>query len=446
MTSDISFETLYERLIKGEEKLALIGLGYVGMPIAVEFAKHIKVIGFNHNEKRIQQYKSGIDPTHEVGDEAISKTTVDFTSDETRLREAKFLIVAVPTPIKEDKSPDLEPVENASRIVGRNLVPGSVVVYESTVYPGVTEEICVPILEKESGLKCGLDFKIGYSPERINPGDKVHRLNTIKKIVSGMDEITLDIVAKTYEIVVEAGVHRAESIKVAEAAKVIENSQRDINIAFMNELSIIFNKMGIDTKAVLEAAGTKWNFLNFRPGLVGGHCIGIDPYYLTYRAEQFGYHSQIILSGRRINDDMGKYVAEQTVKQLIAADKPIKSAKVGCLGITFKEDCPDARNSKVNDILKELCEYGIEPIVCDPVAEADDVKKHYGIDLVPLTELKDLDCLIIAVAHQQFKKLSNTDIEMMFKVEPNDRKVIVDVKGIRNKNELKAQDYRYWRL
>ena len=329
MDSAISFDTLYERLVKGEEKLALIGLGYVGMPIAVEFAKHVKVVGFNHNEKRIQQYKSGIDPTHEVGDEAISKTTVDFTSDERRLREAKFLIVAVPTPINEDRSPDLEPVENASRIVGRNLVPGSIVVYESTVYPGVTEEICVPILEKESGLKCGVDFKVGYSPERINPGDKVHRLNTIKKIVSGMDAITLDVVAKTYEIVVDAGVHRASSIKVAEAAKVIENSQRDINIAFMNELSIIFNKMGIDTLEVLEAAGTKWNFLNFKPGLVGGHCIGIDPYYLTYRAEQFGYHSQIILSGRRINDDMGKYIAEQTVKQLIAADKPIKSARVG---------------------------------------------------------------------------------------------------------------------
>ena len=446
MNSVISFETLYERLVRGEEKLALIGLGYVGMPIAVEFAKHVKVIGFNHNEKRIQQYKSGIDPTHEVGDDAISKTTVDFTSDETRLREAKFLIVAVPTPIKEDKTPDLEPVENASRIVGRNLVRGSVVVYESTVYPGVTEEICVPILEKESGLKCGVDFKIGYSPERINPGDKVHRLNTIKKIVSGMDEVTLDTVAKTYELVVDAGVHRAESIKVAEAAKVIENSQRDINIAFMNELSIIFNKMGIDTKAVLEAAGTKWNFLNFKPGLVGGHCIGIDPYYLTYRAEQFGYHSQIILSGRRINDDMGKYIAEQTVKQLIAADKPIKSAKVGCLGITFKEDCPDARNSKVNDILRELGEYGIKPLVCDPIADAEVTEKFYGVKLVPMDALKDLDCLIIAVAHREFKELTNDELAAMFKNEPNDRKVIVDVKGVRNRAELTELGYKYWRL
>ena len=446
MDSATSFETLYERLVNGEEKLALIGLGYVGMPIAVEFAKHVKVIGFNHNEKRIQQYKSGVDPTHEVGDEAIRNTTVDFTSDETRLREARFLIVAVPTPIKDDKNPDLEPVENASRIVGRNLTRGSIVVYESTVYPGVTEEVCVPILERESGLRCGVDFKVGYSPERINPGDKVHRLNTIKKIVSGMDAVTLDVVAKTYEIVVDAGVHRASCIKVAEAAKVIENSQRDINIAFMNELSIIFNKMGIDTLEVLEAAGTKWNFLNFKPGLVGGHCIGIDPYYLTYRAEQFGYHSQIILSGRGINDDMGKYIAEQTVKQLIAADKPIKTARVGCLGMTFKEDCPDARNSKVNDILKELAEYGIQPIVCDPVAEAEDVRRHYGVELVGMDELKELDCLIIAVAHQEFRALSNEDIAKMFREEPNDRKVIVDVKGVRSKDELKALGYRYWRL
>ena len=363
MVSAPTYDGLYERLVKGEEKLALIGLGYVGMPIAVEFAKHVKVIGFNHNEKRIQQYKSGIDPTHEVGDEAIQATTVDFTSDEKRLSEAKFLIVAVPTPIKEDKTPDLEPVENASRIVGRNIGPGSIVVYESTVYPGVTEDVCIPIIEKESGLKCGVDWKIGYSPERINPGDKVHRLTTIKKIVSGMDAETLDCVAKVYELVVEAGVHRASSIKVAEAAKVIENSQRDINIAFMNELSIIFHKMDIDTKEVLEAAGTKWNFLPFFPGLVGGHCIGVDPYYLTYKADMLGYHSQVILAGRRINDGMGKYVAENCVKNLIAADKPVKGAKVSVLGFTFKENCPDTRNSKVWDIVNELKECGINPII-----------------------------------------------------------------------------------
>ena len=438
--------SLCSQIKNKEEKLALVGLGYVGMPIAVEFAKHINVIGFDINKAKIEAYKSGIDPTLEVGDDAIKASSVEWTADEEKLKEAKFIIVAVPTPVNDDTTPDLTPVIGSSEIVGRNLQKGAIVVYESTVYPGVTEEVCVPILEKESGLKCGVDFKVGYSPERINPGDKVHRLTTIKKIVSGMDADSLEEIANVYEIVVAAGVHKASCIKVAEAAKVIENSQRDINIAFMNELSIIFNKMGIDTLEVLEAAGTKWNFLNFKPGLVGGHCIGIDPYYLTYRAEQFGYHSQIILSGRRINDDMGKYVAEQTVKQLIAADKPIKSAKVGCLGITFKEDCPDARNSKVNDILKELKEYGINPLVCDPVADAPDAKKFYGVDLVSLDEFKDLDCLIIAVAHKEFSALTNDDIAKMFKNESNDKKVIIDVKGVRNKDELKALGYKYWRL
>jgi UDP-N-acetyl-D-galactosamine dehydrogenase len=341
----LSFNNLYNDILNRKAKISLIGLGYVGMPIAVSFSRKVDVIGFDVNQAKIDLYKSGVDPTKEVGDEAISACTVDFTANETRLKEAKFHIVAVPTPVNVDHTPDLSPVIGASTILGRNLTKGSIVVYESTVYPGVTEEICIPILERESGLKCGLDFKIGYSPERINPGDKVHRLETIVKVVSGMDEESLDIIAKVYELVVEAGVHRAESIKVAEAAKVIENSQRDINIAFMNELAIIFNRMGIDTKAVLKAAGTKWNFLNFFPGLVGGHCIGIDPYYLTYKAEQLGYHSQIILSGRRINDDMGKYVAENTVKKMIQANKPIKGANVAILGITFKEDCPDSRNT-----------------------------------------------------------------------------------------------------
>ena len=437
---------LYERIINGEEKIALVGLGYVGMPIAVEFSKYVDVIGFDINKAKIEAYKRGEDPTQEVGDEGIRSSKVDWTYDEKRLQEAKFIIVAVPTPVNDDTTPDLTPVIGSSEIVGRNLTKGSIVVYESTVYPGVTEETCIPILEKESGLKCGVDFKVGYSPERINPGDKVHRLTTIKKIVSGMDSESLDEIAHVYEIVVAAGVHRASSIKVAEAAKVIENSQRDINIAFMNELSIIFNKMGIDTLEVLEAAGTKWNFLPFRPGLVGGHCIGIDPYYLTYRAEQFGYHSQIILSGRRINDDMGKYVAEQTVKQLIKADKSIKNAKVGCLGITFKEDCPDARNSKVNDILKELKEYGITPIVCDPVADAPDAKRFYGVDLVDISELKDLDCLIIAVMHKEFKELSNDAIHNMFKDKDNSKNIIIDVKGARNKRELEELGYKYWRL
>ncbi|MBE6131287.1 MAG: nucleotide sugar dehydrogenase [Erysipelotrichaceae bacterium] len=438
--------SLYQNIIERKEKIALVGLGYVGMPIAVEFAKYVDVIGFDINKKKVELYQQGIDPTLEVGDEEIKKSTVEWTYDETKLQEAKFIIVAVPTPINDDKTPDLLPVIGSSEIVGRNLTKGSIVVYESTVYPGVTEEVCIPILERESGLKCGVDFKIGYSPERINPGDKVHRLSTIVKIVSGMDAESLEEIAKVYEIVVKAGVHRASCIKVAEAAKVIENSQRDINIAFMNELSIIFNKMGIDTLEVLEAAGTKWNFLNFRPGLVGGHCIGIDPYYLTYRAEQFGYHSQIILSGRRINDDMGKYVAENVVKQLIKADVSIKNAKVGCLGITFKEDCPDARNSKVNDILVELKEYGVKPIVCDPVADAPDAEKFYGVNLVNIEELKDLDCLIIAVAHQEFKALSNEDLAKMFKDVPNDKKIIVDVKGVRQKDELLALGYNYWRL
>jgi UDP-N-acetyl-D-galactosamine dehydrogenase len=349
----LNYSNLYNDIINRKEKISLIGLGYVGMPIAVSFSRKVDVIGFDVNQAKIDLYKSGVDPTKEVGDEAIAACTVDFTADETRLKEAKFHIVAVPTPVNVDHTPDLSPVIGASTILGRNLTKGSIVVFESTVYPGVTEEICIPILEKESGLRCGVDFKVGYSPERINPGDKVHRLETIVKVVSGMDEESLDIIAKVYELVVEAGVHRAESIKVAEAAKVIENSQRDINIAFMNELSIIFNKMNIDTKAVLEAAGTKWNFLNFFPGLVGGHCIGVDPYYLTYRAEQMGYHSQIILSGRRINDDMGKYVAENTVKKMIQANKPIKGANVAILGITFKEDCPDSRNTRVIDIINE---------------------------------------------------------------------------------------------
>ena len=434
--------TLYDRLVAGEEKLALIGLGYVGMPIAVEFAKHVKVIGFNHNERRIQQYKSGVDPTHEVGDEAISQTTVDFTSDETRLREARFLIVAVPTPIKEDKTPDLFPVENASRIVGRNLTKGAVVVYESTVYPGVTEEICVPILEKESGLKCGVDFKIGYSPERINPGDKVHRLTTIKKIVSGMDTETLDCVAKVYELVVDAGVHRASSIKVAEAAKVIENSQRDINIAFMNELSIIFHKMGIDTKEVLEAAGTKWNFLKFFPGLVGGHCIGVDPYYLTYKADMLGYHSQVILAGRRINDGMGKYVAESCVKNLIAADKPVKGARVAILGFTFKENCPDTRNSRVIDIVHELGEYGITPLIADPVADAEEAKRIYGLRFDGMEAVHDMDAVILAVAHDAFRVFTPESMAGLFRGE----KLLLDVKGLLDKNEFEAAGYRYWRL
>ena len=440
------YTNLYEKILAKEEKISLVGLGYVGMPIAVAFAKKVDVIGYDLNSKKIELYKSGIDPTLEVGDEAIKNTTVEFTSDETKLREAKFHIVAVPTPVNDDHTPDLTPVEGASRILGRNLTKGSIVVFESTVYPGVTEDVCVPILEKESGLKCGVDFKIGYSPERINPGDKVHRLETIVKIVSGMDAETLDIVAKVYELVVEAGVHRAESIKVAEAAKVIENSQRDINIAFMNELSIIFNKMGIDTKAVLEAAGTKWNFLKFFPGLVGGHCIGVDPYYLTYKAEQLGYHSQVILAGRRINDDMGKYVAENVVKKLIAAGKNVRDAKVAILGFTFKENCPDTRNTRVIDIMNELGEYGITPVVADPVADAEEGKQHYGIEFVDIVTVKNMDAVIIAVGHTEFMSFSMSDIDAMFKNGDNNSKVLVDVKGVLDRKTYTEAGYQYWRL
>jgi len=455
---------LYEKIKNREEKISLVGLGYVGMPIAVSFARKVDVIGFDISKEKVELYKKGIDPTKEVGDDAIKSTTVEFTADETKLKEAKFHIVAVPTPVNADHTPDLRPVESASRTVGRNLTKGSIVVFESTVYPGVTEEICIPILEKESGMKCGEDFKVGYSPERINPGDKVHRLETIVKVVSGMDEESLDVIAKVYELVVDAGVHRAESIKVAEAAKVIENSQRDINIAFMNELSIIFNKMGIDTKAVLKAAGTKWNFLNFFPGLVGGHCIGVDPYYLTYKAEQLGYHSQIILSGRRINDDMGKYVAESTVKKMIKANKQINGSKIAIFGITFKENCPDVRNTKVIDIINELEEYGIEVKIVDPVANKADLWHGYRIVPCKAEEITDIDAIIFAVPHEEFNTIELKNLKKMFRknintdlmgevaatVEPGEIEdnnyVLIDVKGMFNREEAENMGYLYWRL
>jgi UDP-N-acetyl-D-glucosamine/UDP-N-acetyl-D-galactosamine dehydrogenase len=437
---------LYEKIKNREAKISLIGLGYVGMPIAVAFAKKADVIGFDISKEKIDLYKMGIDPTKEVGDEIIKNTKVEFTSDETKLKEAKFHIVAVPTPVNADHTPNLKPVESASRLLARNLTKGSIVVFESTVYPGVTEEICVPILEKESGLKCGIDFKVGYSPERINPGDKVHRLETIVKVVSGMDDESLDIIANVYELVVDAGVYKAESIRVAEAAKVIENSQRDINIAFMNELSIIFNKMGIDTKAVLKAAGTKWNFLNFHPGLVGGHCIGVDPYYLTYKAEQLGYHSQIILSGRRINDDMGKYVVENLIKKLIKADVSVKDAKVAILGFTFKENCPDTRNTRIIDIVNELKEYGIFPMISDPEADVDEAKHEYGITFDSFEDIKDMDAVVVAVAHDKFLSLKQEDFNGMFKAGSNSRKVLIDIKGILDRKEYESVGYNYWRL
>ena len=436
---------LYNKIVNREEKLSLVGLGYVGLPIAVAFSKKVDVIGFDINDKKIQTYIGGKDPTKVVGDEAIQKCNVDFTSDETRLREARFHIVAVPTPVRPDKVPDLSPVIGASKVLGRNLIKGSVVVYESTVYPGVTEDICVPILEKESGLKCGVDFKIGYSPERINPGDKNHRLENIVKIVSGMDDETLETVADVYSLVIEAGVYRAESIKVAEAAKVIENSQRDINIAFVNELSMIFSRMGIDTKAVLRAAGTKWNFLSFEPGLVGGHCIGVDPYYLTYKAEQIGYHSRIILAGRRINDGMGAYVAQELVKKMIHADVKVKDADVLVLGLTFKGNCPDTRNTKVIDILNELGSYEIHTSVYDPVADKAEAKREYGIDLVSKAELKDFDAVLVAVDHDDFKEYSVEDIKAMYS-DKNENKILFDVKGIYDKDEFEKAGFNYWRL
>lgn len=434
--------SLYCDIKNKKEKIALVGLGYVGMPIAVAFAKKAKVVGFDINAKKVELYKQGFDPTNEVGDEVIKSTTVEFTSDEKKLDEAKFFIVAVPTPVRKDNTPDLSPVEGASAIVGRHLSKGSIVVYESTVYPGVTEDICIPILEKYSGLKCGVDFKIGYSPERINPGDKEHRLENIVKIVSGMDKESLEEIANVYSMVVEAGVYKAESIKVAEAAKVIENSQRDINIAFMNELSIIFHKMGIDTLEVLKAAGTKWNFLKFYPGLVGGHCIGVDPYYLTYKAEQMGYHSQVILSGRRINDGMGAYVASSVVKQMINAGMDIKNEKVAILGLCFKENCPDIRNTKVLDIINELRAYGINPIVSDCEADKEEVKKFYNIDLVDRNKIKDASVVVFAVCHDEYKKLTDKEINAMFKNSSNN--ILVDVKGMYDKNRF--ADKRYWRL
>ncbi len=442
----MEFNNIYHGLISGKEKLALVGLGYVGMPIAVEFAKHIKVIGFDINEKRVNEYANGIDATNEVGD-AIKDTTVEFTVDPAKLKEARFLVVAVPTPINEDNTPDLRPVEGASRTVGKNLAPGSIVVFESTVYPGVTEEICVPIIEKESGLKCGVDWKIGYSPERINPGDRVHTLTTIRKVVSGMDEESTREIKKVYDIVIKAGTFPVSNIKTAEAVKVIENSQRDINIAFMNEIAIICDKLKIDTAEVLDGMNTKWNALGFKPGLVGGHCIGVDPYYLTNVAEKLGYHSQIILNGRQVNDSMGSFVADAAIKEMIEAGMAPKKATVVILGITFKENCPDTRNSKVEDIINRLKEYDIIPIVSDPWADAEVAKNEYGIDLVNWNDIPKADCIIIAVGHKEYRNMSVMQIKEMFRNDISDsEKVLLDVKSLYRMDELKASGIRFWRL
>ncbi|MBQ0041375.1 MAG: nucleotide sugar dehydrogenase [Clostridiales bacterium] len=442
----MSYDTIYSNLIAGKAKLALVGLGYVGMPIAVEFAKHVNVIGFDLNEKKIQEYKNGVDATNEVGD-AIKDTTAEFTSDPAKLGEAEFIIVAVPTPVKDDNSPDLGPVMGASKTIGQNMKPGTIVVFESTVYPGVTEDICVPIIEKESGLKCGVDWKVGYSPERINPGDKVHRLTNIKKVVSGMDEESAAIIKKVYDIVIEAGTFPVSSIKTAEAVKVVENSQRDINIAFVNEIAMICDRMGIDTDEVIAGMNTKWNALGFKPGLVGGHCIGVDPYYLTNAAEKLGYHSQIILNGRQLNDSMGAFVADAAIKQMIEAGLAPKKATVVVLGLTFKENCPDTRNSKVVDIVNRLKEFDINPIVTDIWADKDVAKREYDIDLVPAEEVPKADCIIVAVGHSEYRSMSMMKLKSMFKDDKADEeKVLVDVKSLYRMDELKASGMRFWRL
>lgn len=439
--------SLYEKIIKNEEKISVVGLGYVGMPIAVAFAaKGLRVVGFDVNEDKIDLYKTGIDPTKEVGDEIIKNSIVEFTNNEEMLKEAKFHIIAVPTPVNTDHTPDLTPVIGASEIVGRNLTKGSIVVYESTVYPGVTEDVCVPILERESGMKCGSDFKVGYSPERINPGDKIHRLENIHKIVSGIDVESLEEIKNVYNLVIEVGTYPVSTIKTAEAIKVVENSQRDINIAFMNELAMVFDRMGIDTNEVVDGMNTKWNALGFRPGLVGGHCIGIDPYYFTYEAEKLGYHSQIILNGRIVNNGMGKYVADAAIQKMIEAGQAPKHSKVVILGLTFKENCPDTRNSKVDDIITRLNQYEIIPVVVDPWASERDAMNEYGVTLTKLEEIKDADCVIVAVAHNEFKSLNLDEIKKLYRNCQDDEKVLLDVKGLYKVEELINSGMRFWRL
>ena len=423
--------------------IAVVGLGYVGLPIAVAFGKIGPVIGFDINKKKIEELQKGIDRTGEVSKEDLGLAQVRYTSEPADLKSANFIIVAVPTPINDALQPDLTALQKASELIGRNLSSGAIVVYESTVYPGATEEICLPILEKVSGMKGGVDFKLGYSPERINPGDKEHTLAKIIKVVSAQDQDALDIVADTYALVVTAGIHRASGIKVAEAAKVIENTQRDLNIALMNELSLIFHRLGIDTKSVLEAAGTKWNFLRFSPGLVGGHCIGVDPYYLTSKAESVGYHPEVILAGRRINNGMGKFVAEQTMKLLSQLSRPANELRVGVLGLTFKENVPDLRNSKVPDIIRELHEYGVQVLVHDPIAEGEEAMAEYGIHLVEWDQLKDLDGLIVAVAHKRFSDLSLQ--ELLRPLRSRNQGVLIDVKSIFDPVQI-PPSLKYWRL
>lgn len=437
----------FERIKSRNDYLAVVGLGYVGLPIAVAFADKVKTIGFDIDQEKIAVYQQGFDPTNEIGEERIRQTALEFTSDPARLQEAKMIIVAVPTPVNGDKTPNLAPVVNASKIIGQNLTKGTVVVFESTVYPGVTEDICVPILEQESGLACGRDFKIAYSPERINPGDKVHKLENIRKIVAGMDEETVANIAAAYELIIQAGVYRAETIKVAEAAKLAENAQRDINIAFMNELSMAFDRMGISTKQVIDAMNTKWNALGFHPGLVGGHCIGVDPYYFIYQAEMLGYHSQIIAAGRKVNDGMAAFVTDNIIKKMIQANKNLSKSNIYIMGITFKENCPDMRNSKAVDVYKQLAAYGIKVKIVDPVVDKREFKKELNLNLVDIQDVHNADCLVFLVAHQQFKELQPDDLEKMLKPQKaQSKQVIIDIKSMFDRKTIEDKGYSYWSL
>lgn len=439
--------SLFSQLQNKSACLAVVGLGYVGLPLAIAFSAVVKTIGFDINQEKIELYKNGIDPTSEIGDERLQTAVMEFSADPVRLQAAKVIIVAVPTPINGDKTPDLTPVIEASRIVGKNLTKGSVVIFESTVYPGVTEDVCVPIMEENSGLVCGRDFRVGYSPERINPGDKVHRLENITKIVAGMDEATTDLIADIYRLIIHAGVYKAPSIKVAEAAKLAENAQRDINIAFMNELAMVFNLMGIHTADVIRAMDTKWNALGFYPGLVGGHCIGVDPYYFIYQAELLGYHSQIIAAGRKINDQMGDFVANTVIRKLIQADKNVKKANVYIMGTTFKENCPDMRNSKAVGVYKYLAEYGVQVKVVDPVVDKREVRDVFSMELVDLEQVQQADCLIFLVAHKQFQSLQMKDLDNMFaRSKKKTKHVIIDIKNIFERKALEEKGYSYWSL
>lgn len=441
----MAYQTGDNFIMDRNDKIAVIGMGYVGMPMAIEFAEKYDVIGFDINKKKIEKYQQGIDPTDEVGSQRIQECKVKFSSNERELDTANIFIVAVPTPINQDKTPDLYPVISASELVGRHLSMGDIVIYESTVYPGVTEDECVPVLCRESGLDYIRDFKVGYSPERINPGDKVHTFKTIKKIVSGCDEESLEIISSLYASVVDAGVYPASSIKVAEAAKVVENSQRDINIAFMNELAMVFDRMNIDTNEVVDAMNTKWNALGFRPGLVGGHCIGVDPYYFVYEAEKLGYHSQIVLAGRQINDGMAEFVGQAIIKALVQADKVVRKSKVVILGVTFKENCPDIRNSKVVEIVDFLDGYGIKPIICDPWADTDELKRFTSLELTDIYSITDADAVVFAVAHDEYKNNSEEICKGLFKDKNTGKNVVIDVKGIVPKDSYNSKDI-YWRL